>query len=156
VAPLFDPTGVTAGSIALNPAVVADPTLLASGWSTAPGDNSILLRLGQLRTLLVPIPGVTAGGPSSPPVAAGPANTLGGYFSGLIGSLGIATRDAGNQAASQDALVGHLEAQRQNVGGVNLDEEMVHLIEHQQAYAAAARLVKVADEMLEELLNLGR
>jgi flagellar hook-associated protein FlgK len=37
-----------------------------------------------------------------------------------------------------------------------LDEEMVRLIEHQQAYAAAARLVKFADEMLQELINLGR
>jgi flagellar hook-associated protein 1 FlgK len=81
---------------------------------------------------------------------------LGDYYTSLVGTLGITTRDAGNQAVSQDALVDHLEAQRQEVGGVNLDEEMVHLIEHQQAYAAAARLVKVADEMLAELVNLGR
>ncbi len=154
--PLFDPAGVTAGSIALNPAVVADPTLLAAGWSTAPGDNSIALRLGQLRNLAVPIPGATAGAPSSPAVAAGPPMVLGDYYGSVVGTLGIVTREATNQALGQDALVDHLEAQRQNIGGVSLDEEMVLLIEHQQAYAAAARLVKVADEMLEELVNLGR
>jgi flagellar hook-associated protein 1 FlgK len=156
IVPLFVTTGVTAGSIEVNPAVLADPTQLAAGWSTAAGDNSIALRLGQLRNLAVPVPGATAGGPSSPPVAGGPAMILGDFYSGMIGGLAITTRDAGNQVVSQDALIEHLEAQRQNAGGVNLDEEMVLLIEHQQAYAAAARLVKVADEMLDELLNLGR
>jgi flagellar hook-associated protein 1 FlgK len=153
---LFDPTGVTAGSIALNPTIAANPAQLAAGWSTAPGDNSIALRLGQLRGLLVPVPGASAAGPVSPAITGGAAMALGDFYNGVVGRLGIAARDAANSAAGQDTVIDHLEAQRQNAGGVNLDEEMVRLIEHQQAYAAAARLVKFADEMLQELINLGR
>ena len=156
IVPLFDIGGVTAGSIQLNPVIAANPAQLAAGWSTAPGDNSIALRLGQLRSLVVPIPGATSGSSTSPAVAAGSGMALGDYYTNLVGTLGVAARDAGNQAFGQDTLVDHLEAQRQNAGGVNLDEEMVHLIEHQQAYTAAARLIKVADEMLQELVNLGR
>lgn len=156
IVPLFDQNGVTAGSIQLNAAVAADPTLLAAGWSTAAGDNSIALRLAELRNLAVPVPGATGATPTSPAVGAGANQILSEFYTGAVGALGIATRDAGTRGASQDVLVAHLESQRQDVSGVNIDEEMVRLIEHQQAYAAAARLVKVADEMLQELVNLGR
>src|SRR5690606_10097842 len=37
--------------------------------------------------------------------------------------------------------------------GVNIDEEMSHLIVVQTAYAAAARAVTAADEMFRELMN---
>ena len=152
----FDPAGVTAASISLNGAIAANPAQLATGWSTAPGDNSIAFRLGELRSLKVPIPGATAATPNSPAVAAGPPATLGEYFTGLVAGLGVATQDAENGAAAQSTLTDHLEAQRQDVAGVNIDEEMVHLIEHQHAYAAAARLIQAVDEMLRELINLGR
>ncbi len=156
ILPFFDPAGVTAGSISLNRAIVADPTQLAAGWSTAAGDNSIALRLGELRSLKVSIPGATAATANSPAVAAGPQTVLGEYFTGVVAGLAVTTQDAENGAAAQAALVDHLDAQRQEVAGVSIDEEMVHLIEHQQAYAAAARLIQTADEMLRELINLGR
>src|SRR6185295_10991444 len=38
VPPFFDPAGVTAGTISLNPTIAADPTQIAAGYSTAPGD----------------------------------------------------------------------------------------------------------------------
>ncbi|MHB1327623.1 MAG: flagellar hook-associated protein FlgK [Gemmatimonadales bacterium] len=152
----FNPSGVTAASIALDPGIQADPSLIASGWSTAPGDNSIALRLGELRYLAVPVPGATAATANSPAVTAGPVAPLGDYYTSLVAAVGVVTQDAGNRATAQGVLVGNITAQRQSVSGVNIDEEMVALIQHQQAYAAAARLVQVADEMLRELINLGR
>jgi flagellar hook-associated protein 1 FlgK len=81
---------------------------------------------------------------------------LGEYYTGVVAGLGVTARDAGVRAEAQSTLVANLGAQREVVSGVSIDEEMVRLIEHQQAYAAAARLVQVADEMLRELINLGR
>ncbi len=156
IGPFFNPAGVTAASISLDPGIQADPTQIASGWSTGPGDNSIALRLGELRYLAVPIPGATGATANSPAVAAGPVAALGDYYTGVVAALGVVTQDAGNRAAAQGVLVGNITAQRQAVSGVNIDEEMVALIQHQQAYAAAARLVQAADEMLRELINLGR
>jgi flagellar hook-associated protein 1 FlgK len=43
---------------------------------------------------------------------------------------------------------------RLSVSGVSVDEEMVSLINQQHAYSVAAQLVKVADEMIEEVLRL--
>ena len=156
IVPFFDPNGVTAGTIALNPAIAADPTQLAGGWSTAAGDNTIAARLADLRNLAIPVPGATAATTGSPAVTAGASAPVGEFFTGLVSGFGIATQDAANRVASQSTLVDNIEAQRQDVSGVNVDEEMVKLIEHQQAYAAAARLVQVADDMLKELVNLGR
>jgi len=156
VGAFFDPNGVTAASIDLDAAIKADPTQIAAGYSTAPGDNSIVLRLASLRSLVVPVPGTTAGTPSSPAVTPGAAVILGDAFGSIASSLAVATASAGDRASSQGILTRHLESQRQQVQGVSIDEEMVQLIEHQQAYAAAARLVGIADEMLRELINLGR
>ncbi len=152
----FEPAGVTAATISLSSAIAADASQIAAGWSTAAGDNSIARRLGELRTLAVPIPGATAATTTSPAVAAGPSLALGDYFTSLVAGLGVVTQDAENGAAAQTTLTDHLEAQRQEVAGVSIDEEMIHLIAHQQAYAAAGRLIRVADEMLQELINLGR
>jgi flagellar hook-associated protein 1 FlgK len=40
------------------------------------------------------------------------------------------------------------------VSGVSVDEEMVALISQQQAYAAAARIVSVANEMMQSVLEM--
>jgi len=39
---------------------------------------------------------------------------------------------------------------------VSTDEELVSVIQHQHAYAAAARLVTVVDEMMQTLVDLGK
>ncbi len=156
IIPFFDPNGVTAASITVNPTLAADPTQIATGWSTAAGDNTIAARLADLRTLVVPVPGATGATTSSPAVTGGPSAAIGEFYTGLVSGFGVAVQDASNRVASQGTLVDNIEAQRQDVSGVSIDEEMVRLIEHQQAYAAAARLVQAADEMLKELVNLGR
>jgi flagellar hook-associated protein 1 FlgK len=156
VGAFFDPNGVTASTINLSAAIAASPDAIAAGWSTADGDNSIALRLGQLRTLAVPIPGGTAATPNSPAVTGGANKVLGDYYTGVVAGLGVMTRDADSRAASQAALVSNIDAQRQDASGVSIDEEMVKLIEHQQAYSAAARLIQAASDMMDELLNIGR
>ena len=54
----------------------------------------------------------------------------------------------------QSTMVENLEEYRQEVSGVSLDEEMVNLIQFQQAYNAAAKLITTADEMLDALLEM--
>ena len=156
IVPFFDPNGVTAASIKLNPAIAADSSLISAGWSTAAGDNTIAARLADLRNLAIPVPGFTGGTTTSPAVAAGSSTVAGDFYTSLVAGFGITVQDASNRVASQTTLVDNIGAQRQDVSGVSIDEEMVKLIEYQQAYTAAARLVKVADDMLKELINLGR
>jgi flagellar hook-associated protein 1 len=152
----FDPNGITAASIQLDPAIQADPANIAAGYSTAAGDNTIALQLGGLRNLSVPVPGASGATPNSPATAAGGSQILGDFYTSFVAALGVTAQAAQSGADSHTTLLGNLNAKRQSDSGVSIDEEMVSLIEHQQAYTAAARLVKVADEMLQELVNLGR
>jgi flagellar hook-associated protein 1 FlgK len=60
--------------------------------------------------------------------------------------------EANHSAASfQNSLVDSLKAKSDSVRGVNLDEEMSELILYEQAYAAAARLISVVQNMFEAL-----
>jgi flagellar hook-associated protein 1 FlgK len=47
-----------------------------------------------------------------------------------------------------------VENQREAVAGVSLDEEQIDLLRFQQAYSAAANLIRVADEMANIVVNL--
>ena len=57
-------------------------------------------------------------------------------------------------AATHQTLVDRAEMVRASSNGVNVDEEMIMLIAQQQAFAAASRLVTVADEMVSEILRM--
>lgn len=57
---------------------------------------------------------------------------------------------------NEDTLRGIIQRQFSDSSGVNIDEEMSHLIVVQTAYSAAARAITAADEMFQELLNAFR
>ncbi|MGY8762286.1 MAG: flagellar basal body rod C-terminal domain-containing protein, partial [Nitrospinaceae bacterium] len=42
---------------------------------------------------------------------------------------------------------------RESISGVSIDEEMINMIKFQQAFNAAARLIGVAEEMMDNLIN---
>lgn len=54
---------------------------------------------------------------------------------------------------NEDTLRGIIERDYSDKYGVNIDEELSHLIVVQTAYAASARAITAADEMMQELLN---
>jgi flagellar hook-associated protein 1 FlgK len=67
----------------------------------------------------------------------------------------------GLRAARQDesrasVLVSHARDLRAQISGVSLDEEAVNLVEFQRAYEANANVVKIVDELLENVLALLR
>ena len=44
--------------------------------------------------------------------------------------------------------------QRQSSTGVHLDEELADLTRYQRAYEASARVMQIADEMLDRIINM--
>ena len=74
------------------------------------------------------------------------------YYSAMIGSMGIKSSTIKNSKTFADTMVNSLTNQRNSVSSVSLDEEMVNLIKFQHAFAAASKLIKVSDEMLNTLI----
>ena len=58
------------------------------------------------------------------------------------------------QAGAHAAVASHFAAMEQGVSGVSLDEEMTHLLEAQHAFAAAARVLDTAEQMMDTVLAL--
>ncbi|MCB1562810.1 MAG: flagellar hook-associated protein FlgK [Alphaproteobacteria bacterium] len=61
-----------------------------------------------------------------------------------------------SRAADEDSLREVLQDQLLSESGVNLDEELGHLVVVQTAYSAAARVINAVDELFKELLDAVR
>jgi flagellar hook-associated protein 1 len=74
-------------------------------------------------------------------------------FAELVGDVG--TRSQSSRAAADMSSRLHQEAERANseLSGVNLDEEAAKMLQYQQAYQAAAKVIATANEMFRALLD---
>jgi flagellar hook-associated protein 1 FlgK len=133
--------GSSASDIEVDPALLANPDRLAAGLGMANGDAGNLERMMALRDR---------------DIGALDANTIEDFYADLVGDIGFETAGAEDALLAQQNLLAYLESERESVSGVNIDEEMVAMLEYQQAYEAAARFLAIAQEMTDTLINLGR
>jgi flagellar hook-associated protein 1 FlgK len=83
-------------------------------------------------------------------------NTPGGAsvsYRQLIVGLGIEASVATSNLDTQKVISSRVDASRESVSGVNLDEEMTNMLQFQHAYSAAARMITAIDETLDVLIN---
>jgi len=128
---LGPPGSVTAANITL---LFSDPKLIAaSGISGPPNlDNSNADAIGKLRSDPV---GVDAG------------------YRKMIVELGVQAAVTIRNQDIQAVISTQVDAARESVAGVNIDEEMANMLSFQHAYSAAARMVTAIDETLDQLIN---
>ncbi len=81
-------------------------------------------------------------------------STIEGYYHSMVGSIGIASASVSRDRSFSELMVNELGNIRDSISAVSLDEEMTNLIAYQHAYAAAAKLISVSDEMLNTLLEV--
>jgi flagellar hook-associated protein 1 FlgK len=72
----------------------------------------------------------------------------------MVGSIGIKAASISSSRAFNEVMVNELKTMRESISGVSLDEEMTELIRFQNAFAAAAKLISVADEMFDTLISV--
>jgi flagellar hook-associated protein 1 len=83
----------------------------------------------------------------------GGTTSLGSAVGEFVGGIGVATRQAQVNRDAQNVVYEESVAAKDAVSGVNLDEEAANLLKYQQAYQAAAQLIRVADTMFQTLLS---
>jgi flagellar hook-associated protein 1 FlgK len=74
-------------------------------------------------------------------------------YAELVGDVGVRTRAAQTSQNLSQRMADEAERLRGQVSDVNLDEEAARLMEYQQAYQAAAKVLAAANEMFRSLLN---
>ena len=71
----------------------------------------------------------------------------------MIGQLGIQAQEAERNVTNQETIVSQVEGWRQQVCGVNWDEELSNMIKFNKGYSACSRCLTTMDEMLDKLIN---
>lgn len=140
----FSPVGslaTAARNMAVSPAVAADPGRIAAA-ATVDGDGANAEAIGALSGLLIDW-GTTKA-------------TVNGYYGTLTAQVGLDVRSAMSRKDHQDIIMNQLTEKWESVSGISIDEEMMNLIKYQMSYNAAGRLVSVASELMETLVNLGK
>lgn len=75
-------------------------------------------------------------------------------YAQLVGDIGTKAAQAKVSAQSSENLLHFVESRRNEVSGVNLDEEAANLLRFEQAYQASAQVIVVARSIFEALMSL--
>jgi flagellar hook-associated protein 1 FlgK len=149
----FDQTGAAAGTfftapaavagaakgMAVRPALAADSRLIAAGSTTDAGSNTTARAIAGLREATV-LNGNTA--------------TLSDGWGQIVYRVARDAKTATDERNSRQEIVRQIDALRDAVSGVSLDEEAMNLLKFQRAYEANARFFQVIDQTLEMLLQM--
>ena len=80
--------------------------------------------------------------------------TYQGAYGQLVESLGILTSQARLSQAASETLLRQSMDSLQGVSGVNVEEEAAKLIQFEQHYNASARLISMAKDLFDTLINI--
>jgi flagellar hook-associated protein 1 len=141
-----------AGSIAVNPALVATPSgLVAYAANTAAGDptrpNFILNQMTNAALTFSPTTGI---GSAQAPYS----GTLTDYMSQIVSQQSQAANAATSLQQGQDTVLSALQQRFNTQSGVNIDTEMSNLIALQNAYGANARVMSTIEQLMSTLLQV--
>lgn len=78
------------------------------------------------------------------------------YLPDALATIGARVDSAATLANEGNDIVNTLLDAIQEETGVNLDEELIEMLSAQRAYQAAARLFTTIDELMEQIIRLGR
>lgn len=129
-------TGSKASDITVQPALLSNPGLLAASRNGDSGDNSNLTRLAALQ---------------NQPLLANGTQTLSQGYEAIIGNVATQVQSLSNQQTSQQALAQQLQTQQQGISGVDPNEELVNLLNYQQAFQIASEYIGTINTTLQAL-----
>lgn len=131
--------GSTARDIAVNADVAQSPSRLAVSGNGSPGDNGNALAIAALRDT---------------PIDALGGSTLMTTWNSHVADFASRLSAATSQTAADQLVRQNLQAQQQNVSGVNVDEQTIDLMSYQRTYQASARFLSVVDQLMQTLLQM--
>lgn len=137
----FDPNYTGAGSIKVTDAILSDIDNIVAAGTSSPGDNTVAMDIAALSGQLIMNDGL---------------ETFGDNYASTVAELAARKQTANMYTSQSEAIKTQLGNTRQSVQGVVLDEELTNMIVFQRAYGAAARIIQVANEMMNTIISIGR
>lgn len=81
------------------------------------------------------------------------AFTFDEFYNALVSAIGIESASAQAGVRQQEAVLLQLNNRRESISGVSIDEELINLIQFQQAFNASARMISLVEELFDTLIN---
>ncbi len=134
-------TGNSAATIAVNEDLIANPALLSASSVFMSGDGSIARQIASL---------------SAETVSSLSGTSITNFYNMIAGSVAVEAAGANERAEAANSVLLSLQAQREGVSGVSLDEEAIELLKYERSFQGASRYVNVVNDMLSELIALIR
>ena len=128
--------------IGLSDAIANDVNQIAAGATPdSPGDNRIAVAISQLQNMRMMENGNA---------------TIDSFYNGIVSDVGVVAGRNRNSLVQQKDISQQLDKMREQISGVSMDEETANLLQFQRAFDASAKVISVADQCLETVLNLRR
>jgi len=102
------------------------------------GDNTNALALAQLQNA-----NLVNGAP------------LGSGYAAVVAQVGTMTANAQADQQNQQSILQNAVNAQSSLAGVNLDEEASKLLQYQQQYQAAAKVISIASTLFNQILSIG-
>jgi len=132
-------TGDSMHTIDVNTALVNNSSLVATGDTTAEGNNEIAMAIANLAN-------AGLGGAGS--------ETIGDRYRGLLTKVASKRSSFEFLVENQQNVVASLETKMASVSGVSLDEEGANLVRYQNSYNAAAKIISTVQDMYDTLMSM--
>ncbi|MCA9001659.1 MAG: hypothetical protein KDB61_07040, partial [Planctomycetes bacterium] len=130
--------GDSADSLGVSADIQENPSRLSYSSLGTSGDNGSLLKILSLQDTAIGSLGVS----------------IPEFYSQVVGDVGFNITTTQSASAVADGLVASLDSRRQEVAGVNVDEELVDMIKFEQSYSASARYIQVIQQMQDTILSI--
>lgn len=134
-------TGTDARNIMVNEELTGQSTLLAAAGVFFAGDGTTAGRIAALNTAVSERLGETS---------------ITGFYHTITNAVAVNANAVHNDLRAASGVLESLQAQRESVSGVSLDEEAISLLKYERAFQGAARFVTVVNDLLAELIRLVR
>lgn len=134
-------SGKNASDMAVEASVAADPSRLASGRMI---DGQFVSNGTAMRLVALQDRGL----------AELNGRSMGSSWTDSVQAVAVRTASADGELQAATIVRESLDAQRAAISGVSVDEEAINLMQYQRQYQGAARLISMADEMMQTLIGL--
>ena len=141
----------SAKTLSVNDKIVSDNALIgaamglkdangiaSSGISGGSGDGSNASRMNNLNWSKIAMDGTS---------------TIGGIYDSMLSQIGSNAAHASLMFSTESTVAEQIDAERQSISGVNIDEELMSMIILNRAFGAMSRYITTMDEMLNTVIN---
>ncbi|GGO78019.1 flagellar hook-associated protein FlgK [Nocardioides deserti] len=127
----------------------------AEFFAYTPGDEAASLAVAVTSPAGLAVSGIPGGNldGSNATALAGATDAAASSYQRLVNGFGSTVQSATRLASTQRLVTAQVDGSREQLTGVNLDEETLNLVAAQRAYEAAARVISTVDAVLETLIN---